>query len=162
MDHRAIAVPIGGKPAPLWTLTGEQLQAALPPPSSLRKPPIPTSVHPPFNKLPPDAAAIHLKLEQRFFEKLDFSSGPGMMESWRKAFITVRTPQDSTAAVPLIILTAEDANAEERQQQADLLRLSRNSKQVIAANSGHFVQLDRPDLVIEAINQVLSQISPHS
>jgi len=159
VDHRAIAVPMGGKPAPLWTLTQEQLQTALPPPSSLRKPPIPTNVHPPFDKLPPDAQAIHLRLEQRFFENLDFSSGPGMMESWRKAFITVRQPQNNTADVPLIILTAEDTNTEERQQQADLLRLSRNSKQIIAARSGHFVQFDRPDLVIDTIQQVLSEIS---
>ncbi len=159
VDHRAIGAPVGGKVAPIYSLTREQLQVALPPPSSLPKPPIPTSVHPPFDKLPVELQATHLQLEQRFFQNIDFRTGPGMMESWRSAFVTVREPPKNAVDFPLIILTAEDANPEERQQQTDLLRLSRNSKQLIAAHSGHFVQLDRPDLVTDAIRQVLAQVS---
>src|SRR2546429_4335087 len=33
--------------------------------------------------------------------------------------------------------------------QTDLLSLSRNSKEIIAEKSGHFVIIDRPDVVIE-------------
>ncbi len=40
--------------------------------------------------------------------------------------------------------------------QSDLLSLSQNSKQMIAENSGHFVIIDRPDVVIDAIKQVLT------
>ncbi len=162
VDHRAIGVPVNGKVVPIWTLSREQLQATLPPPSSLKKPPLPTEVHPPFDKLPANLRSTHVWLERHFFETVDFNKGPAMMESWRVAFATLRqTPpepkkQEATATLPIIVLTADDANAEERQQQADLLRLSQNSRQIIAVHSGHFIQLDRPDLVIDSIKDVLA------
>jgi pimeloyl-ACP methyl ester carboxylesterase len=39
--------------------------------------------------------------------------------------------------------------------QADLARLSANSKYIIAEKSGHQIQLDQPELVIDAIGQVV-------
>jgi hypothetical protein len=39
--------------------------------------------------------------------------------------------------------------------QKQLLSLSRNSKEMTAENSGHFVIIDRPDVVIDAISQVV-------
>lgn len=44
-----------------------------------------------------------------------------------------------------------------QQMQDELAQLSTRSTHVIAKNSGHYIQLDRPDLVIEAIRQVLEQ-----
>jgi pimeloyl-ACP methyl ester carboxylesterase len=42
--------------------------------------------------------------------------------------------------------------------QTELLSLSQNSKQVIAEKSGHFVIIDRPDVVIDAISQVVQAV----
>jgi pimeloyl-ACP methyl ester carboxylesterase len=42
--------------------------------------------------------------------------------------------------------------------QADLLSLSQNSKEIIAEKSGHFVIIDRPDVVIDAISQVMHSV----
>ena len=42
--------------------------------------------------------------------------------------------------------------------QAKLLSLSANSKQLIAENSGHFIIIDRPDVVIDAIRQVVESV----
>lgn len=42
--------------------------------------------------------------------------------------------------------------------QADLIRLSRNSKQMIAQNSDHHIQLDAPELVTDAVRQVVNAI----
>lgn len=44
-----------------------------------------------------------------------------------------------------------------QQMQKELARLSTRGTQVIAKNSGHYIQLDRPDIVIEAIHNVVSQ-----
>jgi len=44
---------------------------------------------------------------------------------------------------------------EHQQLQADLLTLSRNSKQIIATHSGHHVPLEEPQAVIDAIRQVV-------
>jgi pimeloyl-ACP methyl ester carboxylesterase len=42
--------------------------------------------------------------------------------------------------------------------QTKLLSLSRNSKQLVAENSGHFIIIDRPDVVIDAISQVVQSV----
>ncbi len=153
--------PVNGKQVPLYTLTKEQLQANLPPPSSLKKPLLPTEVHPPFDKLPPNLQKNHLWLERHFFETVDFDKGPEMMESWRSAFSVLHQAslkQDSLDALPLVILTREDVNDDERQQQKDLSHLSSRSRWEIAVRSGHFVQLERPDLVIAAVNEVMRPV----
>jgi pimeloyl-ACP methyl ester carboxylesterase len=41
--------------------------------------------------------------------------------------------------------------------QEELAQLSPRSARVIAKNSGHYIQLDRPDLVIEAVRNVVDQ-----
>jgi pimeloyl-ACP methyl ester carboxylesterase len=42
--------------------------------------------------------------------------------------------------------------------QADLTRLSRNSEQIIAEDSAHNIQADDPELVIDAIRQVVDAV----
>jgi pimeloyl-ACP methyl ester carboxylesterase len=70
---------------------------------------------------------------------------------------------------PLIVLThgMKEANqagspeeADQAEQawaelQADLARRSSSGKQIIAEKSGHYIQFDQPDLVIDAIRQVV-------
>jgi pimeloyl-ACP methyl ester carboxylesterase len=45
-----------------------------------------------------------------------------------------------------------------QQMQKELARLSTRSTHVIAKNSGHFIQFDRPDVVIEAVRKVVDQV----
>ena len=45
-----------------------------------------------------------------------------------------------------------------RSLQSDLLKLSTNSKQVIAQQSSHYIQTDQPDLVIESIQEMVEKI----
>ena len=44
-----------------------------------------------------------------------------------------------------------------QQMQEELAQLSTKGTQVIAKNSGHYIQLDRPDLVIEAVRSIVDQ-----
>jgi pimeloyl-ACP methyl ester carboxylesterase len=44
------------------------------------------------------------------------------------------------------------------QMQAELAQLSTQGTRVIAKNSGHYIQLDRPDLVVDAIRKVVSDV----
>jgi pimeloyl-ACP methyl ester carboxylesterase len=58
------------------------------------------------------------------------------------------------------LITAEEqalVTAVEAQLQADLATLSSNSRQVIAEDAGHYVHLDQPELVIDAIRAVLNE-----
>ena len=73
---------------------------------------------------------------------------------------------------PLIVLTAGQAPSmprfsvvqraqleeDHRILQMRMKLLSRNSKQVLIPNSGHYVQLDRPDAVIAAIREVVTAV----
>jgi pimeloyl-ACP methyl ester carboxylesterase len=78
---------------------------------------------------------------------------------------------DTLGDIPLIVLTAgqievretsgvsaeiaEETLAVQREIQAKLAALSPNGKQVIAEESGHLVQIDQPELVVEAISEVV-------
>jgi pimeloyl-ACP methyl ester carboxylesterase len=60
---------------------------------------------------------------------------------------------------PLVdVSTDEDRSPYYVKLQTELLSLSRNSKQIIAEKSGHFVIIDRPDVVVEAIHQVVQSV----
>lgn len=47
-----------------------------------------------------------------------------------------------------------------QQMQSELAQLSTTSTHEIAMNSGHYIQLDRPDVVIEAVRKVVDQARP--
>jgi pimeloyl-ACP methyl ester carboxylesterase len=75
--------------------------------------------------------------------------------------------------LPLAVLTADPdqpqpdlpedlekpTSAAWQQMQRELAQLSTRSTHVIAKNSGHYIQLDRPDLVIEAVRNVVEEAS---
>jgi pimeloyl-ACP methyl ester carboxylesterase len=68
--------------------------------------------------------------------------------------------------IPLIVLTrgisdkpaSDPAEQRRDKEQKWLLELSTNSKQIIAHNSGHHIQLDEPELVADAIRQVVELV----
>ena len=65
----------------------------------------------------------------------------------------------SLGALPLIVLSRGlDHDSDWQQQQAELLLLSSESQQLIADRSGHNVELDQPDVAVEAIVRMAEQI----
>jgi pimeloyl-ACP methyl ester carboxylesterase len=70
--------------------------------------------------------------------------------------------------MPLIVLTRGIAGEDEQANkqlledhdrlQIDLVSLSNNSKQIIAKQSGHHIQLEQPTLVTDAIKQVVNAV----
>lgn len=42
--------------------------------------------------------------------------------------------------------------------QPELLKLSSNSKEIVAEDSGHFVGIDQPEVMIKAINELIDQV----
>lgn len=77
----------------------------------------------------------------------------------------------SLGDMPLVVLSHDPAmpqpdlpedlvdptNRAWQQMQQELARLSTRGTQVIAKNSGHYIQFDRPDLVIDAVHKVVDQ-----
>ena len=63
---------------------------------------------------------------------------------------------------PLPAPAVEQWRAKYRELHSKLLSLSLNSKELVAENSGHFVIIDRPDVVIDAIGQVVHSVRKNS
>ena len=63
------------------------------------------------------------------------------------------------------IVSQEQADLMERERiehNRDLLKLSRNSKAIVADKSGHDIHLDQPELVVESVRAVRDAIRSHS
>ena len=105
-----------------------------------------------------------------------FATARAEMDSFAVSCEQVRQLGD-LGDLPLIVLSAKDAQSAEAMRaagapvdfpfdeiqttaqalQRELASLSTNSTHILVADSGHFIQLDRPEQVIEAIQQILDQ-----
>ncbi len=66
-------------------------------------------------------------------------------------------PQKPSAELPADL--AKSTNEAWEKMQEELARLSTHGTQAVAKNSAHYIQLDRPDLVIDAVRNVVEQTS---
>jgi pimeloyl-ACP methyl ester carboxylesterase len=121
----------------------------------------------PFSELPPDsvdeALAINSSTRQ-LYESADEVSSVG--ESFEQQLAAPMSLGDK----PLIVLTAGPLQLEgtglsqeqmdqmdeaHTRSQAALTHGSQDSEQIVAEESGHYIHLEQPDLVIDAIRQVV-------
>jgi pimeloyl-ACP methyl ester carboxylesterase len=110
-------------------------------------------------------------------DRADFTAGqrdPEMdLATFRGSMADVRRANRSLGDKPLIVLThgkepprpdwlSEDTYGHcvqlQRDLQANLARLSSNSAQVVAENSGHFIQEDAPGLVVAAVREAVEAV----
>jgi pimeloyl-ACP methyl ester carboxylesterase len=110
----------------------------------------------PFHRLPPDVRNQYVTIAARtsFWTEVNREQ-----RAIHDSVSSVKAELGPVGDLPLVVLTAEDATAPQHlaAQQA-LLALSTNSQQIIAGGSGHFIQIDQPDLVIDAVNSVTNQL----
>ena len=64
------------------------------------------------------------------------------------------------AAIPITILSAANATPQQLSERYALARRSPHGKHIIAAKSGHWIQLDEPELVVEAVRAMVEVIRP--
>jgi pimeloyl-ACP methyl ester carboxylesterase len=121
--------------------------------------------------LHPDASQVELRSALlQGPEGLDY-------DTLAAGFADLETSGRTIGDAPLVVLTggrelepappgvspelAAQLAALHRETQPELLRLSSNSAQVVAANSGHFIQRDAPDLVVSAVHEVVDAARAH-
>lgn len=114
----------------------------------------------------PDRRAAHLMVEDRCYMGIDESLGEsGNMD--RSGEETVHT--GPYGALPVLIFSSDDAKQRAEKMpgdvldawnlmQQDLLKLSTRSRRIIAKGSGHYVQLERPDLIEKEVPEFIEQI----
>ena len=108
---------------------------------------------------PPATAALKqaLTCRSRYYETIarEESEFPQSAEEIRR--IT------SLDAVPLVVIARDpatghnlQAEARHQQQQREFLKLSRNSRFLVAGRSGHDIPLARPDVIVDAVKMLVT------
>jgi pimeloyl-ACP methyl ester carboxylesterase len=128
----------------------------------------PPKINPPFDRLPLRIQQVRLwALAQPQHYVAD--NDPYWGEEFAEIYAARKTYEYPLGDTPLIVLTrgkseypdteeGSQLNEDRKRMQLDLLNLSRSSKQIIATTSGHHIQLDDPELVIDAIRQVVDSV----
>ena len=60
--------------------------------------------------------------------------------------------------IPLVVLSASSSSPSQMKGHEDLAHMSSQGKHIVASKSGHWIQLDEPDLVIESIREVVESV----
>ncbi|MBV9183706.1 MAG: alpha/beta hydrolase [Acidobacteria bacterium] len=63
---------------------------------------------------------------------------------------------------PLVVLSTSNTMSGYKEVQRKLAALSSNSRETVAENSSHYIMVDRPDLVNNAIHDVVVAAQSHS
>jgi pimeloyl-ACP methyl ester carboxylesterase len=120
----------------------------------------------PFDKLPADMQKRRLwAMGKQAFQPIDFRAELQVLHDAGGA------GEFPLGARPLIVLTrglpatdnekgwtVQQQEQDHKRLQAKLARLSRNSRQIVVEKSGHHIQLDQPDAVVDAVRQVVTAV----
>ena len=122
-------------------------------------------IEPPFDKLPPDAqrARLWAAVQPKSFTQSD----DYLAEISAKAFAESQGNAHPLGDIPLIVLARSRSDyppevaavliAEHDAQQAKFATLSTNGTEIIVPNSGHHIQLDAPNAVVDAIRRLVNR-----
>jgi pimeloyl-ACP methyl ester carboxylesterase len=61
---------------------------------------------------------------------------------------------------PVTVLSAANATPEQREEREAMARRSPHGQHIVAAKSGHWIQLDEPELVVQAIREMIERVKP--
>jgi pimeloyl-ACP methyl ester carboxylesterase len=108
-----------------------------------------------IQNLPPgDKEAYRASSTTPPFAQTFYKEGKGMSEGGAQARAVT-----SLGSLHLIVLSrGKDQDAKHTAAQADLLKLSSNSQQVFADQSGHRIMIDQPDIVVAVIVKMVEQL----
>jgi pimeloyl-ACP methyl ester carboxylesterase len=59
--------------------------------------------------------------------------------------------------VPLVIVSSGDQRSDVIAKHRQLARLSSSGRHIVAATSGHWIQFDDPDLVVDTIRDIVDR-----
>lgn len=83
-----------------------------------------------------------------------------MAEALEKLPVSVRQVQEglSLGDLPVIVLSAASSDASAVEEHRHDAQLSTRGEQLVVPGSGHWMQLDAPDAVVDAVNRVVAAI----
>jgi pimeloyl-ACP methyl ester carboxylesterase len=109
----------------------------------------------PLDKLPAgERAVVHMFWVQEKF----YAAMAGQIESLPESAAQVAQAGDRLEGKPVVVISAADAGAARLAEQISTAQLSSRGRHLVAGASGHWVQLDDPELVTGAILQAIADL----
>jgi pimeloyl-ACP methyl ester carboxylesterase len=62
--------------------------------------------------------------------------------------------------LPVIVLSAANSTPEQLKERAALAHRSSHGRHIVATKSGHWIQLDEPELVVQAVREMAELVRP--
>ncbi len=124
-------------------------------------PKMPEEVDEPFDKLPPGLQRARLWALRKWISEIDMPHSWITAESWKEEFAVLKrlrlASPHALGDLPLIVLhRGRRSDAELNQREADLVKLSSVGVERVAPESDHHIHLYQPELVIQAIRDVVT------
>jgi pimeloyl-ACP methyl ester carboxylesterase len=107
----------------------------------------------PLWKLPPEARK---PLRQFWTQEQFFAALASQIASISTSAAEALEVAGSYGDLPLVTISSTDPGDYRLRQQDALACLSRRGRHIVASNSGHWIPLDQPQVVIDAIREVLA------
>ncbi len=153
VDHAIMFKPnMAMRPGPAPLPPPPPMSGSVGPPPGMK--PVGLEDDPNFGKLPAQDREAHLWfMAQARNQKVLQSNIELMPGCFADVDAIAKEHSSPLGDKPLVDVDTNQSAGGELQKQ--LLSLSSNSKEMTADNSGHFVIIDRPDVVVDAISQVV-------
>jgi len=133
-----------------------------------------TQLDPPYDRLPQQAQEFRRAALQEDFQEASRSEFDFLPEEMNDLWLQRQKDPVPFGDKPLIVISAatrtgsppagvtekdwKQLNEEKTAQQADLAKLSHNSKAITAKEEGHEVHLSEPDLVVSCIREIINAV----
>lgn len=110
----------------------------------------------PIWKLPPPDRAVlrHMWVQPKFFDAL----GSQIAHVDRSAREVLEEAVAGPSSLPLLVMTSAAATAERLQADRDLARSSSRGRHILVDGAGHWIPLDAPQAVAEAITSLVERL----
>ena len=114
----------------------------------------------PIWKLPPEARQTlgDMWTQPKFFNALGSQIG----HICASAEEVAREVSPELGDLPLVVITAAEAHPRRMRADEELARRSTRGRHVLAPNSGHWVPLDAPEVVVDALGKLVGEIRARS
>ena len=135
---------------------------------------VPTTIFPPYDKLPPQYQILHLWALQKILPLVKSWGLNLQFDLSRLHEMLVASPHP-LRNLPLAVLTAtnfdvvqasgttvEQARQDHLRLQGELTKLSTNSRQIMVSSSGHEIYIYKPEVVVRSIAAVITSAKDHS
>jgi pimeloyl-ACP methyl ester carboxylesterase len=128
----------------------------------VRKYDLAPKIEPPYDRLPADVQRLQLWAagQPKHWAATDDAYGP---EEAERLYQVDHKTSHPLGAIPLIVLsqdmtgrTDEHAKIHQQTQQA-MAQYSERGRQIVVSGAGHHIQLEQPEVVVHAIEQVLTE-----